>query len=529
MFYNHNVGCKMNNYSRTKNSIYNFTSSVTGQVITVFTQFIVRTVFIHTLGEAYLGIHGLIANILSMMSLAELGVGSAIIFKLYEPLSNKNEHRLTILMKFYRNLYRCIGVIIAIIGLCIIPFLPLIIKDYERIVALHINVTFIFVLYLIDSTLSYLFFAYESALVKADQKEYVINIISCFVTIGTSIIQIICLYLTQNFILYVCIVISRTIIQNILVALYTNVHYSYINSKEKEKLDRTEISSIFKDCGSLFINKFNNIVLKATDNIILSAVLGIDYVALYSNYLILYTTIRSLFTKIFNSVGHSIGNLHTTGDIEHEHNVFESIMLIASILGGTAFVGIAVVADEFIRTWIGIKWVVEQPFSILMGLETYTASIKFALSKYRTTFGLFRQGWIRPIIGIIINLSISIALVNIWGIAGVLVGTIVSEWITFIVYDPIIIYEFGFNKKYSVSKYFIKFFKYIISVTAIYFVDQLVCSRIFIGLGWISVFLHGIICCITVPISLILLSFYTQEGKYIINIIYQYLKRILIK
>ena len=151
------MGKVVKEHSRTTNTIYNFSTSMGGQLITIVMHFAVRTVFVHTLGKSYLGIGGLFSNILTMLSLAEFGVGSAIIFKLYKPIAEHDHHRIAVLMKFYKVVYRLIGLAVALIGVILIPFLPFLIKDYDRLISLHINAEIIFLLYLLKSVSSYLF------------------------------------------------------------------------------------------------------------------------------------------------------------------------------------------------------------------------------------------------------------------------------------------------------------------------------------------------------------------------------------
>lgn len=514
--------------SRIKNTVFNFSSSVGGQIITIVMQFAVRTVFIHTLGKAYLGIGGLFQNILSMLSLTEMGIGSAIVFKLYEPLAQDDQHRISVLMKFYRTIYRCIGIAIASMGIILMPFLPRIINDYDKLQALNLNAALIFGLYLVDSVVSYLFFAYKGALIRADQKEYYINIISYVFTIIVGIVQIICLVLFRSFILYVVVVAIKTVLQNLFIARFADKKYPYLKKTITEKLSKEEAKGIFKDCGALFIYKINNVVVKSTDNIVLSAFIGLEAVALYSNYYIFYTTITNLLNRIYNSVGHSIGNLHTTHDIEKEYSVFESMMLISAILGGTIFVGIFVVADELIESWIGHEWVIKQPFALLMGLELFTSSFKYSISKYRTAYGLFKQGWLRPLVSMIVNLIISVLLVRPLGIVGVLIGTLTADWVTFIWYDPLVVHRVGFNGTYPVKRYYFKFAKYFITSCIVASIDFFICTHFMVGYKWLSVIVHTIICGTTTPLVLILVSLRNQETKYVIDLVqreYQILNR----
>ena len=503
----------------------NFASSIGGQFITLLMQFIVRTVFIATLGKSYLGISSLFSNILSMLSLAELGVGSAILFKLYKLIAEENHHRIALLMKFYKRIYQAIGIAVFVIGLCLIPFLPNLIKNYDRLAQLHINAVLVFVLFLFKSAASYFFFAYKSAIIKAHQKAYVVSLVQyAFLTIS-SIAQIVCLYVFKSFMVYVTILILEVIGQNIFVAILANRMYPYINEKTDESISKDEVVGIFKDCGALFLYRLNQVVIKATDNIVISTFLGLDLVAMYSNYYIFYNTINTLFNKLFDSVVHSFGNLHTTGNKKHEYEVFESANLITAILGATAGVGIFVVSDEFVRTWIGKDWELAHPFALLMGIELFTLAFRKILGRYRNAMGLFQQAKWRPLAGMIINLGVSIALVNIWGICGVLVGTIVADWSTYMWFDPLIINKYGFEGIYSIKRYYFKFLKYFATACAVGAADYAICSHLLSGHGWISVIIHAIICGVTVPAVMLLACFRSAEEKYVLELGGRYVKR----
>ena len=518
---------KLKEHSRTTNTIFNFTSSVGGQLLVMIMNFVVRTFFIRTLGREYLGINGLFSNILSLLSLAELGVGSAILYKLYDPIARDDRHRITVLMNFYRTAYRIIGTAVAAVGLTLIPFLPMLIKNYDSLIELNINPVLIFLLYLLNSVSSYMFLAYKSAIIKAHQKEYIISLISYFVTVAKGVFQILTLLTIRSFEVYVAVSIAFVILQNCIFAFVANRMYPYITEKTDEKLSREETRGIIRDCSALFLYKINTVVLKSTDNIVLSVFKGLGEVGMYSNYYIFYTTIQTLFAKIFNSVSHSLGNLHTTHDVRHEYKIFEVVNLITVILGGTAFAGISAVADEFIRTWLGAEWVIPQPFSFILGLELYTMAIRTALSKYRATMGLFQQARFRPLAGMIINVVLSVALVNVWGISGVLLATVIADWTTFMWFDPIIIHKYGFKNAFPVRGYFITNIAYFAIVCVVTAADNLICSRLFSGMGWGSVLLHAAICGITVPGARLLYKCGSEEGRYVNTAIMKYVHKVI--
>lgn len=517
----------MKTNSRTTNTFYNFISGIGGQLIAIILQFVVRTVFIHTLGKSYLGINGLFSNILTMLSLAEFGVGSAILYKLYEPIATNNYRRITLLMKLYRNIYQIIGVVVLGLGVCMIPALPYIISDYDKLITLNINAIFIFCLYLMKTVSSYFFFAYKSAIIRANQREYLLNIISYMMEAGLAVLQIVTLLLFRNFNVYVCMGIAEVILKNIIYAKLSDRLYPYINECVSEHIESSEIKSIFKDCAALFLYKLNGVVLKATDNIVISIFLGLEKIALYSNYYILYATINTIFSKVYSSVAHSLGNLHKTSTPEHSYKIFEAMLFVTIILGGTAGIGLFVVADELVYNWIGNEWIIVQPFALLLGIEAFTLALRIAIYKYRTSMGLFQQAKYRPIFGMIINLVVSVYLVRNWGLCGVLVGTILSDWLTTIWYDPMVIHKYGFNSAFPARRYYAKLFKYICVLIFIGTIDWYICNHFIVGYGWLSVIVHSLICAITVPVVLWVSMLGTEESKYLKGVMKSYSKKIV--
>ena len=504
-------------YSRTKNTILNLASSVVGHSLMLLMNFAVRTVFIHTLGKSYLGIDGLFANILQMLSLAELGVGHAILFKLYDPIAREDHARIAVLMKFYKTMYRFIGVAVLLLGAGLIPFLPSLIRDYDKLARLNINAALIFALYLSRSVSSYLFFAYKSAIISANQKEYIVTLVGNTFTILFDVVKMVVLVFVRRFEVYVGVSIFSAIAQNYVCARIAGRLYPYINTKTDDRISRAEFIETLKDCGALMLYKLNNVVLKATDNIVLSAYLGLESVAMYSNYYLFYTTLSNFILRLFNAVAHSLGNLHTTSNRKHEYEVFEIIMLVCAILGGTAGVGIAAVSDELVLNWIGAEWVLAAPVAILIGVEVFSLPYKSAFAKYRSAMGLFQQAKYRPLAGMIVNLVVSIALVRVWGIAGVLMGTILADWTTVLWYDPIVIHRNGFENVASVSQYYKNFLLNLSVIVCVGVVDVALCRRLFTEWGWLSVLLHTAICGVTVPSALLLVYARKQEGRYILT------------
>lgn len=523
------TGISMNNKSRITNSIINLVTGIGGQLVVTLLSFITRTVFIHELGSAYLGINGLFADILSLLSLTELGLDTAMNFKLYKPLSEKNIPRLQVLMKFYKNAYRVIGAAFLLIGVSLIPALPYLIKDYDSLAAIGVSAPMLFSLYLLNSATSYLFSASKAAILHADQKSYIATLVQIAVSICRSVAQIIVLLVFKDFLFYTIVGIVFAILQNLITAHIAKKLYPVVFENTQEKMSKKEIRDTFKDIGALFVYKVNSVAIKATDNIVLSTFIGLVMVGLYSNYLLIYHTITSFLSKIYTATKASMGNLFATESIEKRYCFFEIMNLFSIIAYGTAGVGIATCADEVITCWLGSSYTVAQPLAILIGIEILFAGLKMNLGQIRTVTGLYRQMWFRPIVGVIINIFFSIALVFPLGIHGVIIGTICSDFFANFMIDPRVIHKYYFEGYRSAKTYYKKNFVYILLLLIVGATDYFICQHFLTGKGWISVIIHILICGLTVPTVFLMIFRKKEEGQYILSVMKRLIHRIIKK
>jgi len=512
--------------SRMTYATRNLTTSMVSQGVYIIIKFINRTVFVHTLGSAYLGVNGLFSDVLTMLSLTELGLDTAINFKLYKPLAENDTERVKVLMKFYRYAYVVVGVSMLILGALLVPFLPYLIKDYDTLEPLGINPVFIFFLYLLQSVTSYLFFASRSAIIKADQKEYIISITNIIFQILLNITQIIVLIILKDFTIFVVLTIVFVIGQNFANAVIAKKMYPDVFQKTSDRISKEELKDMFKDLGAVFVSKVNTVALKSTDNIVLGAFIGIEEVGIYSNYLLFYTTIKTLMQRVYNATKAGMGNLFAESNSEKKYHFFKLMNYISILLYGTCAVGIAALADEFVECWLGNEYVIVQPFSILMGVEIIFMGIKQNLTQIRNVAGLFRQMWFRPLLGIIINVGLSVLLVQFIGIYGVLIGTIAADVFTNFLLDPKIIYRYGLDNIKPVSDYYFRNVRYLLELAVIGAVDVVLCRFIFPNHGWASVVVHFLICAPSVPLYMLTVYGKSEEGKYVLTTIKKVMSKI---
>ncbi len=518
---------KKQNLTRTQYSALNIVTSIGGQLLATILKFVVRTVFIQTLGKSYLGINGLFADILQLLSLTELGFDTAINFKLYKPLAEGDSKRVRLLLKFYKQAYIVIGTVILILGLILIPFLPVLIKDYDSLAVLGINAVLIFLLHVFQIVSSYWFFAYRSAIMKASQRTYVLDLSSYVITILDNIAKILILIYLKNFVVYIASTIAFSILQNYVNAFIAKHYYPDYFIKEEDNLSKEEVKDLFKDCGALFIYKVNNVVVKATDNTVMSAFIGLGAVAMYSNYLLFYNTINGFFDKVYGAVNASMGNLFVSEGDEKKYKFFQVMNFASVILFGTAGAGVAVCANELIRTWIGTDYVIPQPFAILVGIEILFHGLKINLGQIRNVSGVFQQMWYRPLLGIFVNLGVSIWLVHVCGIYGIIIGTITADLLTNFLVDPRVLYKYSFNNYRPVSEYYTKNLLYLFILFTVTAADMWVCNHFFLGHGWLSVIVHSCFVGLSVPAVLTLFFHRTHEFRYLLQIVQRLINKVL--
>ena len=409
--------------SRINNSFKNVFFNVIGQILTLILSFVTRTVLIRTLGIEYAGINGLISSIISMLSLTELGIGTAIIYNLYQPLAVHNEEKIRILMKFYKTAYRIISIIITIAGIVVMPFLPVIIKDDVSFV----NIYLVFGFYLLQTVSSYMLFAYKSGLLKADQKEYIISQIGYIFTIITNIIQIFILIVFKDYIWYIAAVVILNLLKNIVIAVTVDRLYPYIQKHEDKKLSKEERKETYKNCFAIFIYKINAVIVNATGNVVLSKFIGIVIVGLYSNYKLVMTSIKNIINIGFQSITSSLGNLHIDNNKEHEFLVFNAVNYLSAFCYGIFSVGTICVCNEFVKVWLGNEYLLSEEFVFLIAIDLYLYGLKKALEMFRTSMGLFQQAKYRPLIGIVLNVAFSLFFVQKMGIYGIVIANILAD------------------------------------------------------------------------------------------------------
>lgn len=443
-------------------------------LINIIIGFVAQRIFIQTLGTEYLGINGLFTNILSMLGIVELGLGSAIIYHLYQPIAEQDKEKIKSLMLFYKVGYRVIGIIIAVIGLAIIPFLQFIVGE----VTISENIIYIYLLFLIDIVASYLL-TYKRSILYADQKTYLVNLVHIGYLLVMNAIQLTILILTKNYIWYLWIKIGCRILENIVITIIANHKYPYIKDKEAKKINKKMRESIFTKVRGLVYHKIGTFVVLGTDNIIISSFLGVVTVGLYSNYNLIIQAINNLFNQVFNSITASVGNLLVEKDKEKAYQVYQNILFFNSWIYAFASTGLLCIIEPFIKIWIGSEFII--PFGVLVTLviNFYLQGMRKTANTFKEAAGIFYEDRFVPLWESLINIIASIILVKLFGLIGVFTGTIVSTFVLFFNSYPKFVYQPLFNRTYK--QYIKDYVPYIIATVLSVSITHFVTSWIVIG------------------------------------------------
>jgi O-antigen/teichoic acid export membrane protein len=438
--------------SRLNKSIKNMYISTVFQVISIIMAFVSRTVFISILSVEYLGISGLFTNILTVLSLAELGVGAAIIFSLYKPLADDNIERVRTYLNLYKKLYRGIALSIGVIGLCIIPMLHFVINENQSVE----NVKLIYLLFLGNSVATY-FYSYNHSLLIADQKLYIVKMYTEIFKVFTIVVQILILYTTKNFIYYLIIQIIGTLLLNFY--LYNKVldMYPFMKSKTKiVRLEKEDKKNIIKNIKAMFFHRLGTVLVFSTDNIIISTFLSLKVLGVYSNYTLIIRTVSIIIGVFFESLRASIGNYVLTKSTSDKLNLFWLLDFIAfNIFLFCSICLINLLTPFILDIWIrDDEYLFSDSIVSMLVLNFFLSGLRANLCIFKDVMGLFVYDQYKPIAEAFFNLIVSIILVKLYGLIGVLIGTILTTLVICYTIEPFIVFHFGF--KLSCKKYYAK-------------------------------------------------------------------------
>ncbi|MBO4308712.1 MAG: hypothetical protein J5885_02670 [Clostridia bacterium] len=428
------------NDSRSKNAVLNIVIGYFCQIGILITTFIGRKIFLRYLSIDYLGIDGLFGNLLTVLSLAELGLDTAVLFSLYKPVADDNKPLIHSLLKFFKKIYIFLAIIIFLIGVALLPFLKYLVNSNIAIGELQ----YYFLIFVLNTVLSY-FVAHKNALLSAYQQQRVSRIIALITKLALQIVCIVVLTLTRNYLFYLYSIVIVTIAGNLLLNFACNkLHKDVLIEQETVSFDK---KPIYKRISATFIYKICTVAINNTDNILISVLVSTAAVGLYSNYLSIISAVNSFLVIITVSLVSGIGNLNAKGDAEKQYKLFNSFLLFYHFIGSVGGTGFILLFNNLISYWLGSVYVLDNYTVWMISINFYITTAITPIWMYREANGLFKEVQLLIIFRALLNLFLSIVLGILWGTFGILLATAVSLLMTSFIIEPIILFKKCFNKK----------------------------------------------------------------------------------
>ena len=422
--------------SRTRNATRNMFIALLMQAITLLLSFACRTTFAKLLETEYMGLSGLFSNIVSVLSLSELGIGSVIIIHLYKPLAEKNEQQICRLMNFYRRAYTFVGIFIIICGLILVPFLPRLVKTDTQIPYLE----WYFLLFILQSASSY-FFAYKQALLTASQREYICSVIRQLFSVAMNLLQILFLYLTRRYMAYLAVAIFTGLASNITLSYIVDKNFPFLKRGKNQKLRKEQTQEMFKNVSAMMLHKVGHTAISSTDNILISSMVGIISTGLYSNYLLIMNAVNQVITIGFSAVSAGIGDFNVRKSKYEIKELFDAMTLLSVWLFGMSAICFCCLFQPTIELWLGKEFLLDGSIVLIISVNFFANGLMRVPGTFSDVNGLYTKTKFKPIAMALINLVVSVICLKHWGLIGVFVGTLASYVLVGLWVDPLYLYK----------------------------------------------------------------------------------------
>lgn len=493
---------------RTTNSFKNILMGIISQIVIVILGLISRKVFLDNLGIDYLGIDGLLTNVLSVVALVESGIGISIVYNLYKPLAENDQKKITALIQLYKKAYAILALIILIISICLYPFLETLTNSKSSIT----NIALIYFVFVTKNIVSYLN-AHKWSLINADQKGYVLAKINLMFHVSTTLVKILILISTQNYVLYLVIELVIYLFQNIINGRIVNKRYSYIKTKEKHYVDKETKDNLVKNVKAMFFHNIGGFLVFGTDNILIASFISIATVGLYSNYTMIIGQLSALARPVLGGISASVGNLIATETSDKSYSIFKVSFLVNFWVFSFCVIFLYNLLGPFVTWWLGEKFLLGNIVFIFILINFYLDGLTTAIGTFKNKAGLFVQDQYYPLLEGLINLVFSLFLVQKIGLVGIFIGTTISTLATVFWTQPRIVYKHVFNK--PVRLYFFRYGIYTLLTLGICVLTTNICNFLVTGNNFMSLVVRGIICLI-VPNTIYVYIFYkSEEFQYI--------------
>lgn len=487
---------------RTKNATRNIFWGILFRLVATLGPFFMRTFLLYFLGVEYLGLNSLFTSLLAFLSLAELGIGNAMIYAMYKPVAQDDEAAICALLKLYKKLYRIIGMIILGIGLLFLPFVENLVNgSYPS----GINPYLLFIIYLFNTVISYFMFGYKQSILMAFHRNDIISKRATILRLCMYALQVFVLYISANYYLYILILPVYNISTNLINSFI--VDKLYPQYKCEGEVSRETSIAIKKNVLSLIGNKLSDIVLNSSDNLILSVFIGLSMVAVYDNYYYIFNAVVGFALVIYNSLTAGLGNSIELETIEKNYHDFKVLTFLNFWFITWCTACIICLMQPFVMIWVGEKLMFPDGVVFLFGIYFYVFQSEKIVLTYKDAAGFWWKDRFRPYVVMAVNLILNIVTVQIIGVYGVILSTIVSLLISF-PWSGYVLHKYIF--KVPLKTYLLSYIKYLVNAITCCTITYVVCSQIDLG-KYQQLICCFILCCIIPNIVFLILNIRNPE------------------
>ena len=504
--------------SRIKNTARNMLASTIFRIVNLAFPFFINTIIIKTLGVEYLGLNSLFASVLQVLSLTELGFGSAMVFSMYEPVAKGDIAKVSALLALYRKVYLILGCIIIGIGLICIPFLPCII---EGSVPDGINLYILFIINLANTSVSYFLFGYRSTLLVAHQRNDIVDKIRLIIEIALNLSKIIILLITRNYYVFTLLLPLYTVIYGILIFGFSKKMYPAY--KCKGSISKAERKSIFAKVYGASVNKLCYVLSNSFDNIIISGFLGLAILGQYNNYFVIANAVVIFVKIVTTSATSSIGNSLVCESKEKNFEDFNTLQFGFSMLIGWAAICILCLNQPFMKIWVGENLMFDPITAMVFAIFMYAKASVNVFMSYREAAGIWEHDKLRPLVEGVLNLGMNILFVQIIGVVGVIISTIITMGVIRTIWGSYYLFKEYFVG-YSHKKYLLKLLHYLVTTVLAGIASYLACDLVAFE-GITALILRGVICSAVTVVFYCFIYFRRQEFKRCLGIVKKVLRR----
>lgn len=493
-----------------KNLFLNLKFAILYNVIVIALKFIVRLFLIHRLSIEYLGIDGLFSNILSILSLAELGIGPAIIYSLYKPLAIDDKETIKSIMKLFKKLYISIGIIIMAMGLLLFPWLDDFIKNKPSIE----NVEIFYLFFLVNTAVSY-FWSYQRNLLIADQKQYIVNIYQIATQIIVAGLQIVILLVIPSYVWYLAVLLCGTIIENFVIYVVVNRQYCFLKESAQDLKEGIK-NQISQNIKAMFFHKIGGVLVTSSSNIVISKYVGLTAVGLYSNYMLIIYGISAFSGRLYETITASIGNSFIKNSESENLNKFYDIELLTAILGSVFSICLFLFMNPFIEIFFGKSLVFQKEIVLCIVMQFYFNYMRKSVLLFKDAAGLFWNDRYKPIAEAVVFLVTSIFITIKYGVIGVIIGGIFSTLCVCFWVEPYVLFRYGFHQ--SPKIYFLKYIKHTLINFSLLFGFNYIYKALQYPMTMIGVVFHSILVSLVIVVFWVILY---RKNRIIIKIKYR--------